>query len=280
MGSPSWSGFAEGLIKQVINKGGINYSIYQQISHLDHKKQLSIMRSLAQSLSISIDYEKILQPRESAGSSIYDSLLKIGCTYVTTNYDKYLDTKHRTKLKAGTDISNESHKEKTDSIVCRPDEFDINLLGEKGAVIHLHGSLIDEDTMIITTPDYLRHYINEKVILFLEELFKRYTVLFVGYGLEEAEILEHILRKGLSTQLQERRRFWLFGCYSHEQQVISLLEKYYTESFGVHLVPFNMDQEQYAQLDLLIKDWSKRIEVGEASPSDEVALLKEVTDEQ
>ena len=41
-----------------------------------------------------------------------------------------------------------------------------------------------------------------------------------------------------------------------------------------------MDQEQYAQLDLLIKDWSKRIEVGEASPSDEVALLKEVTDEQ
>ena len=48
----------------------------------------------------------------------------------------------------------------------------------------------------MTTPQYLTHYEDNRVQEFLDELFERHTVLFVGYGLEEWEILERILRKG------------------------------------------------------------------------------------
>jgi hypothetical protein len=60
-------------------------------------------------------------------------------------------------------------------------------------VFHLHGSLLDPTSMILTTQDYVRHYANDRrcelsegenrVLTFLGFLFSEKNVLFVGYGL-------------------------------------------------------------------------------------------------
>jgi hypothetical protein len=59
--------------------------------------------------------------------------------------------------------------------------------------------------MILTTQDYVRHYANDRradgpegenrVLTFLGFLFSQKNVLFVGYGLEELEILEYVIGK-------------------------------------------------------------------------------------
>lgn len=70
-------------------------------------------------------------------------------------------------------------------------------LTQSNTVIHLHGSVADPTGMILTTHDYIQRYANDRrtgdaktenrTLTFLEHLFEYYTVLFVGYGLEELE---------------------------------------------------------------------------------------------
>ena len=69
-------------------------------------------------------------------------------------------------------------------------------LDRNGNVVHIHGCVDDPDSMVITTRDYLDHYSTTEVQDFLRYLFEKKTVLFLGYGLEEIEVLEYILRRG------------------------------------------------------------------------------------
>jgi hypothetical protein len=74
--------------------------------------------------------------------------------------------------------------------------------------------------MILTTQDYVRHYANDRlsgdaakenrVLTFLEYLFANRTVLFVGYGLAELEILEYVIlkaRRPPGTAVKESRHY-------------------------------------------------------------------------
>ena len=134
--------------------------------------------------------------------------------------------------------------------------------------------------MIVTTPDYLQHYANPHVEQFLDELFDRHTVLFVGYGLEEWEILEHVLRKGRPSSELQASRFMLSGFFSHEERTFSHLRYYYyQESFGVVLLPFNRDHRDRAQLEHILEDWSGRLKIGDPLLADDLAFVLEVADE-
>ena len=85
--------------------------------------------------------------------------------------------------------------------------------------------------------------------------------MFLGYGLEEAEILEHILRRGSVKPTRDRRRFALQGFFLSQKPLYENLHNYYEKSFGVHLLGFVRDHENYNQLDGIIKSWSNQIEV-------------------
>ena len=115
--------------------------------------------------------------------------------------------------------------------------------------------------MIVSTKDYLEHYDNEKIQEFLGELFEKKTILFIGYGLEESEILEHILRRGSAKTSLERKRFSLHGFFISQQPLYENLYKYYEKSFGVHLIGFIRDHQDYNCLEQIIKSWVSQIEV-------------------
>jgi len=91
--------------------------------------------------------------------------------------------------------------------VSEKERFCAKLLDEPGTVIHLHGCISNPKTMVFTTEKYLEHYNHSKVQRLLGNLFKRKTVVFLGYGLEESEILEHILR--VHKKGAERPSVWL-----------------------------------------------------------------------
>jgi hypothetical protein len=130
--------------------------------------------------------------------------------------------------------------------------------------------------MVVTTPEYLAHYDHAKVQHFLGALFDKKTVLFLGYGLEEAEVLEHILRRGHVAETADRRRFALQGFFRSQERLYENLWQYYRRSFGVHLLGYIRDHEDYGQQDVIIRAWAPKIKVQPPALSDELAQMSKV----
>ena len=114
---------------------------------------------------------------------------QIGCAYVATNYDRYLDHSPAKSTEAGVGALGDDTGDDKKDLICSPRQFSSGLLREPGAVVHLHGSVDEPESMVITTPNYLRHYSDDQVQDFLSDLFERQTVLFLGYGLYVSEVL-------------------------------------------------------------------------------------------
>lgn len=273
MGCPSWDKLSDEILKKLASKGEITYGDIQQLSHLDAKKRLSIALEIA-----APDHEELaslIQPKRPKGSKIYEYLKKIGCVYVTTNYDRYLDVPKK-ELSMGKSEQEGDSKGITESeLICLPHQFKSSHLRNPGCVIHLHGSVDVQKSMVMTTPDYLKHYNNSEVKQFLSELFEHYTVLFIGYGLEEWEILEHILR----VENKKKTRFMLTGFYLHQKKTCLHLYNYFKTSFNVELIPFPLDFLEYKQLEKIIEDWSGKLKVGTPLAADELNFVLEVANE-
>jgi len=269
LGMPSWKQLADSVLKNLRSKGLINYAELNQLKILDPKKQLSIAYTLADK-NIDLDLPHYLT--RTKDSKIYSYLNAIGSVYVTTNYDHELFPESR-------EISS-NQLNQTVERVSDPNDFNTAILKTPGTVIHLHGDIGTPGKMIVTTRDYLSHYDHENVISFLGKLFDEYTVLFVGYGLEEAEILEHILRRGKArkkdNQNDELKRYTIQGFFESEQPLYEKLVTYYKKSFGVRLIGFSKDLEDYGQLEKIIKEWSEIIDVRPPPATDDIADIDRI----
>ncbi len=269
LGLPSWSGLADKIMEDLREKEFLDYSEIQQLKTLDAKKRLSIAESIARDKYNIRNQIKSCLSDASEANSIYKALNDIGSSCVTTNYDTLLSPRfNETK-----DGSTTAHPVKR---LSDPEQYLPHWLNEPGTVIHLHGSIENPDTMIITAKDYLEHYDKEKVRVLLKHLFSNHVVLFLGYGLEEAEILEHILRWGEAQKAQERRKFTLQGFFRSEQPLYENLYRYYEGSFGIHLLGFERDKEDYQAQERIIKSWAERIEIKKRPLADDVKFMNEV----
>lgn len=279
MGCPSWDQFADAALRQLAAQDLITFGDIQQLSHLPAKQRLSIALQVSNSESRSFDYAALIQPKRLSNSRVYEYLKGIGCAYVTTNYDRFLDSMPGKTTAGGPNAEGEASGKEEPDLICWPHQLKGLRLREPGTVIHLHGSIDEPESMIMTTPQYLIHYDDKGVQEFLDELFNRYTVLFLGYGLEEWEVLEHILRKGRRYAGKQRKRFMLTGFYSHQGKTFSHLYDYYEESFGVRLIHFSLDYMEYDQLEKIMEDWVGNLEVGDPLLADDLEYVLEVADE-
>jgi hypothetical protein len=252
---PSWKGLAQLALKDLRKKGYLDYSEMDQLKTLDPRKLLSIVQSIAEDNKCPLDLKQHLGVKES-DKGIYKYLNKIGCACVTTNYDELLSP-HFYKTQGGSTTASPINR-----VIVR-EEFFAGHLDTPGTVVHLHGSCSKPERMVITTKDYLEHYDDKMVQHFLGQLFEKKTVLFVGYSLEEAEILEHILRRGnvKAKDSNVRRRFATHPFFSGQTPLYQRLYDYYRKSFGVYLIGFLRDYENYGQLETIFKIWSEQIEV-------------------
>jgi len=265
---PGWPTLALNVLEDLLDKGFLNYSELEQLKVLEPKKQLSIARLIAEEKKYELDFTVYFEKKESK-SEIYKDLNAIGCPCVTTNYDELLEPKFfETDDGSTTPTSIKRIFEKK--------EFFSGHLNEPGTVIHLHGAISAPHTMVVTTKEYLEHYDDDMVKDFLGELFAKKTVLFLGYGLEEEEILEHILRKGSVRNIIEKRRFALQGFFFSEKPLYEKLYDYYLKTFGVHLIGFVRDYKDYEQLDDIIKSWALKIVVRKPALVEDFKFMGEV----
>jgi len=265
---PSWAGLASNALVELRKNAFLNYSEIEQLNTLDPKKQLSIAYLIAEDNGYKLDLAKYLRGK-GVGDSIYKAINDIGCPCVTTNYDELIAPRFVENTNGSTTAAPVVR-------ISERDKFYAKWLNEPGTVVHLHGAISKPETMIVTTKEYLEHYDHENVQEFLGELFEKKTVLFLGYGLEEAEILEHILRRGSVKATQDRRRFALQGFFLSQRPLYENLHNYYEKSFGVHLLGFIRDHENYKRLEGIVKSWATQIEIRKPPLANDKDFMDEV----
>ncbi|MDE0646029.1 MAG: SIR2 family protein [Gammaproteobacteria bacterium] len=263
---PSWDQLANKVLEKLASLEIIDYNDVQALKSLDPRKKLSI----AQILKSDLDYENYFTSPKDANSDIYNQLNKIGCTFVTTNYDVNLEP-------PPTKSTSDSTTQRRGTRITSCTRIYPNVLDDIGNVIHLHGVCDQPSKMVLTMSDYLKLYDNKYVQALLVHLFKEKTVVFIGYGLKESEILEHILRQGaVREESGQRRLFKLQGFYSSQICLYKYLQMYYQKSFGLELLGFRLDDKSYEVLDRIVEHWANRIDVKSRALSQDVEAINEV----
>jgi hypothetical protein len=269
VGLPSWRELASLALEDIRRAGGLDYSTLEQLRALDPRKQLSIVQLIEHENGTPVNLGRHLEAKSSA-CQIYEYLNKIGCACVTTNYDELLAPTY-------VPVSDGSTTAPPVTRVSKKEDFHAGRLNSPGTVLHLHGLCSDPPSMIVSTKDYLEHYDAPVVQNLLGELFKKKTVLFLGYGLEEAEILEHILRRGgVGATDKLRRRFSVQGFFRSERPLYESLYDYYLKSFGVHLIGFVRDHKNHEQLVSIVKEWSEQLKVRPPALAEDLDYIDEV----
>lgn len=261
---PSWQDFANQVLEQLAPNGIDYYDLSQIGSIADPKKRLSLALIVAEKKKLEIDYTAIFQVKPEK-NNVYSYLNTFNSSFVTTNYEKYLCPESRK-----TDPEGNWRFYKREHLL------GVNL-DRNGNVVHLHGCIDDPKTMIITTKDYLDHYLTTQVQDFLRSLFERKTVLFLGYGLEETEVLEYVLRRGGASgnERSRLRRFILQGFFQAEVGLCDLLSEYYRDSFSTDLIGFPKDYKSHGQQTEILAAWSRKLSFGSMALTDEAAALED-----
>ena len=84
--------------------------------------------------------------------------------------------------------------------------------------------------------------------------------MFVGYGLDELEILEYVILK--AKGLRSGPHFILQSFFSHELDLANSLADYYKNECGVLLIPFQRDLRDHEQLIDVIESFARDLKVG------------------
>ena len=280
-GSPSWDQFADSVFAQLSKNGDVSFAELEQLKTIrDPRKKLSIAADIAKVSEVELDYDAILHPTKQRpdGVSVYGSLAAIGSVFVTTNYDKWLDDATVPAANIGQgqpDVSIAQSPPKRASYY-EPETLTVEKLELPGAVLHLHGSYRNPERMVITTSDYIRHYENPFITKFLLDLFQKKTVLFIGYGLEELEVLEYIVGKNqVSRSEDEANHYILFPTMSHEHMLSKHLRTYFKSHCGVNVIGYNIDRFGYRQLCEVLNDWSTVLRVKAPAYIDKLHLIDE-----
>jgi len=277
-GCPNWNEFADAALCFFVEKGKFTHSQLDQIRHLNPRVKLAIAVGLQDEHKTYINFKELIHPdgrlSNKKGMRLYGSLSAMGKTFVTTNYDEWLDEEVIIpellpgKVVDASQIKLGNKREKKYQV----QDFTAANLNRENTVIHLHGALVDPDSMVLTTQDYITRYANDRlfrgekkenqVLTFLEHLFENKTVLFVGYGLEELEILEYVILKTRhkpGEDQREAKHYLLQGFFSHEYELMRSLKRYYLQECGIQLIPFLRDQKDWDQLLEVLEDFAREI---------------------
>jgi hypothetical protein len=277
-GCPTWGELADGALRACIAANKFTYGQLAQIGHLSPRIKLSIARGLEAQHGLRIDYGALINPRggyekNEVGNRVYRSLGSLGTTFVTTNYDSWLDIEipeARTPVTAPAAAQDTTVAAPTKrSSIYKVADFTPANLNQAKTVFHLHGSLADPAGMVMTTRDYITHYANDRAgddpknenraLTFLSHLFQEKTVLFIGYGLEDLEILEYVIQKGRMAALGleiQAKHYMLQGYFAHELELMRSLSQYYMQT-DIQLIPFLLDHKDWPQLIEIIERFAE-----------------------
>ena len=276
-GCLGWDEFANAALKFFVRKGKLSHAQLDQVLSLSSRVKLSVALELAKLHDLNIDFKELLKPsdkhKEAIGDGVYQNLSRLATMFVTTNYDDWLDRMAPAVFQPGETFSPSRPPPTSRRRFCKRNEITVENLDVPNAVFHIHGSIHEQDSMVLTTVHYLERYSSHRIdggmeenpfLTFLQTLFKLKNVLFIGYGLSELEVLEYVVQKGIQRQPhdhEEPQHYVLQGFFSHEIELARSLESYFRQ-FGIGLIPFSRDGRDWDQLIEVIDHFARELPPG------------------
>ena len=280
-GCPGWDEFATAALQFFVRNGKLSYAQFDQIRLLSSRVKLSLALELQTQHGLPIRFNELLTPsdkdRAGIGDAVYRDLSRLATMFVTTNYDDWLDRMPpAVVLPSESSSSVQQLPETSRHRFCKHTDITVANWDVPHAVFHIHGSVHEPVSMVLTTVHYLERYASHRIdgttdrenplLTFLQKLFQLKNVLFIGYGLSELEVLEYVLQKGIekgTVTNEEPRHYVLQGFFSHEIELARSLESYFRQ-FGIGLLPFSKDQRGWDQLADVISHLATELPLGPA----------------
>ena len=248
IGFPLWIELAKKLVNKCVEKGIISLS----------EKEILLSGSFNPMQIVTIASRRLDGVEDGLGiASVVEQLDEKNCfekelankiAYLLSNYYSPIIT-------TNADRSLELSGPLKDRIVLNSFEkyeVDYNNL----SIMHLHGSVKEPENMVFTSEQYARAYtfdqdLGKKLI----ELFdKDWTILFIGYGVGEFDLLRYFLKKKSST----RRLFMLSGYLEKDTIKLKFDQEYY-DSLGITLLPYSREKKDYYALINVLEQWDKDV---------------------
>ena len=216
------------LSSHYLRSSNFDYSMCENIkNHKNIIEAFGYLRKIDKNLFISgikgilkIDYKR-------NNNEVYQSLKKLDNgknIFITTNIDNSFQTYLGLTDK---DIS------------IYPDFFNPPKL-----ITYLHGRIDKEDTWIFTRAQYNKGYEGEALCMsYLKNIFKDRSVLFIGYGLREEEIVRAIY----STE-KLKTHYWLEGYTRNNIDYLKIRSTTLRENYNIHLIPYYIDNRERSKL--------------------------------
>ncbi|MBF0344781.1 MAG: SIR2 family protein [Nitrospirae bacterium] len=259
LGLPLWRELANKSIEYLYESNKINYFEYQRIINdvNDPKQKLTIFHKILPKSTLDAKefYEKTFEnktkkPNESG--CVYDLLVKFDWIKLSSNidneFDNALSRKNKSIFNEIVDDKAVLTKKKSRNVI----NFKVENL-DYGKIYPIHGSLVDGlESCVLTTEDYLKtYYENLEFREFIGKIFKEYTILFIGYGLEEFPILEYIIKNS-------RKHYTLVPTYLNEMNLFRLHKEYF-EVLNIEPIPYYLDFKGYERLNDVLSAWENEI---------------------
>jgi hypothetical protein len=272
MGCTGWDELARRIVNKCASvkkaKDVVPYLNFRETEILarysDHKKTITICYDILKDNGCENDFFEELKKSFELDKEhlefrdMYRQLYRLRGLFITTNADEHFDSLF-------------NH----DRIVCknfRQDDIDPTKL------YHIHGSIREKESLIFTVPDYIERYRDEDFRQFLKKIFDSHTVLFVGYGMGEFELLDFIITRYDSGGARELKHFILMPFYTGEEASLKF-EQYYHNKMGISVIPYLKDRNGYNQLYEVIKDWNSKINQISTYVYDSYKEIEEVVEQ-
>jgi hypothetical protein len=246
VGCKGWDSLARNLVSRCHKQGIINFKEYETLSQIpDHKKTITICYHLFINNRLAdVFFEEMNRALKEGADieipNIYDDIYRLRGLFITTNADTHFDRLFNPP-----------------NILYRASDFRDDRL-DRTNLYHIHGSVRDRSSLIFTVSAYTQRYTHPEFRRFLTKIFLEYTVLFLGYGFAEFEILDFILQGNPRTRALAQRHVMLSPFYSGEDNILSYEQIYYND-LGINILGYEKDVNGYRQLVDVIKHWNVEI---------------------
>lgn len=241
----SWGELSRKYIKLCVEKGLIDHKDKETLEgYPDNRKVITIVYELLKSTNCESEFHQLMREALQNGSDkktdIYSYIVGLSSLIVTTNADNFLNSYYSSERI----VANDFHPNKID----------------RTKLFKIHGTIDEQESLIFTLPSYFNRYGERGFQEFLVELFSKYTILFVGYGLAEFELLEFLFSRIKKPSSKEIRHFILLDFYEGEDARFKL-ESIYYKHLGIEIIPYCKNKNGYNEIQNIFERWAKEISI-------------------
>lgn len=260
-GLPGWNDLAKDLISKCNHLGLIEHVDKEIIlgKIKDNKQLVTIAYTMLcehgkeetffEVLSNFLKKDSISEP----GKQVFKWLKDTTALVLTTNADLLLDQQYE-KNRIFSDVNSAA-----------------NWSTSRGSLVHLHGIITDRISLVFTVKQYIERYRSMEYKEYLKKVFNTKTVLFIGYGLAEFELLDYIIQH----TAPHIRHFILSPYLSYEEPAIRAMNQYYNE-LGITQISYCIDKNGHSDLAQVLTCWMDRIMRSTNLPSITIKRLREL----